>query len=73
MQKIRLDPAALCAGALFLLLIPFSSAAAQGADEGLALALGTAIPAALLPAGRGGGPAGARPDRRLSGGRARRV
>lgn len=48
MRKTLLDPAALCAGALFFLLIPFSSAAAQGADEGLAIALGTAIPA-LFP------------------------
>ncbi|MDY5972475.1 MAG: nucleoside recognition domain-containing protein [Butyricicoccus sp.] len=40
--------AALLAGALFLALIPCASAAAQGADEGLSIALGTAVPA-LFP------------------------
>lgn len=48
MRRLFTSAAALTAGALFLLVLPFSSAAARGAEEGLNVALATAIPS-LFP------------------------
>lgn len=48
MRHRPFEPAALCAGALFVLILPFSAAASRGAEEGLTVALSTAIPS-LFP------------------------
>lgn len=48
MHHFSFHPAALCAGVLFVLILPFSAAAARGAEEGLHVAFATAIPS-LFP------------------------
>ena len=48
MRRFSAHLAALTAAALFVLVVPYSSAAARGAGEGLQVALSTALPS-LFP------------------------